>query len=169
MDMEVARLCFALLATAPGRHGLGLEAARAAVLALPGVADDGLVVRRFAPEAFLIVFSSQQPMEEALRAGGVTINATRLVFRRWNWLVRAHPTTLHRHISLEVEGVPAHAWSWRIVRKLLASSRWAESMEAASESKIDLTKIAVTAWCHEPSRIPLTRPCSLQSMTIPWS
>lgn len=63
MDAEEARLRFALLATASGtRHGHGLEAVRSAILRLRDVADDGLVVRKFTPESFLIVLSSHQPM-----------------------------------------------------------------------------------------------------------
>lgn len=158
MDAEEARLRFALLAAAPQvRHGHGLEAARAAVLGLPGVADDGLMVRRFAPESFLVVFSAQQPMEAALHSGGFTISTTRFIFRRWTRLIRAEVVPLYRRVSLEIEGVPAHAWSWRVARKVLASSCCIESMDPTSENKIDMSKIAVTAWCHEPSRIPLAK------------
>ncbi|KAF8731380.1 hypothetical protein HU200_016438 [Digitaria exilis] len=158
MDAEESRLRFALLTASPdARHGLGLEAARVAVLGLPGTADDGLVVRRFAPESFLFVVSSQRLMEAALRVGDFVAGATRFVFRRWTRLIRADAGTLHRRVFLEIEGVPAHAWSWRVARKILDTSCWIESMDAACESKTDMTKMAVTAWCHEPSRIPHTR------------
>lgn len=155
MDAEEARLRFALLALAPGaRHGAGLEAARTAVLGLQGTADDGLVIRKFAPESFLVIFSALRPMEAALRAGGFTIGTTTFRFRRWTRLVRAEVATLYQRVTLEIEGVPAHAWSWKIARKILASSCWIESMDAASESKVDMSKIGVVAWCIEPNRIP---------------
>ncbi|KAF8674304.1 hypothetical protein HU200_048128 [Digitaria exilis] len=158
MDAEEARLRVALLAATPhGLHGVGLEAARAAVLGLPGTADDGLIVWRFVPESFLFVFSSQQPMEAALRAREFVAGTTRFIFRRWTRPVHADAGSLYRRVLIEIEGVPAHAWSWRVARKILDSSCWIESMDAASESKTDMTKIAVTAWCHEPSRIPHAR------------
>lgn len=96
-------------------------------------------------------------MEAALRAGGFVIATTRFVFRRWTRLVRGEVVSLYRRVSLEIEGVPAHAWSWRVARKILAPSCWIESMEAASESRTDMSKISLTAWCHEPSCIPLAK------------
>lgn len=110
MDAEEERLRFTLLATTPAaRHGVGLEAARAAILGLPGTADDGIVIRNFAPESFLIIFSSERPMAAALQAGRFAVGTAIFVFRRWTRLIRAHPATLYRKVTLAIEGVPAHA------------------------------------------------------------
>ena len=69
IDAEGAHLWFALLAMTPNaHHDAGLEAAHTVILGLNGTIDDGLVVRKFSPESFCFVFSSQRPMEAALHA-----------------------------------------------------------------------------------------------------
>ncbi|CAL5070105.1 unnamed protein product [Urochloa decumbens] len=60
MDAVEDSLRFALLAGAPGGCGmLSVESMRRAARDLPGVDDDQLSVRRFAPESFLVVFSTR--------------------------------------------------------------------------------------------------------------
>lgn len=54
-----------------------LEGARSAVQGLQGAADGGLLVRRLAPESYLVIFPSQQSMEAALRAGAFTVDASK--------------------------------------------------------------------------------------------
>jgi hypothetical protein len=57
---------------------------------------------------------------------------------------------LRHRVSLEIEGIPAHAWNLRIARKLLASSCWVERMDHSP----DMAFLALQAWTDKPSRIP---------------
>lgn len=100
--------------------------------------------------------------------GEFVIGASRFIFRSWTRLVRADAASLYRRVSLEIEGVPAHAWTWRVARKILDSSCWIESMDASSESKVDMTKIAVKAGVTNPAGSPTPRPSSLpETFTSP--
>ncbi|CAN6314316.1 unnamed protein product [Urochloa humidicola] len=155
MDAEEARLRFALLAAAPdGRRDFSFDAMRRAVLDIAGIHDDDFSVRRFAPESFLVTFSSQRSRDAAMSAGSVWVGNAQLFFRPWTRLVRASSRRLCHRVTLEIEGIPAHAWSWRVARKLLASSCWIEQMEPSSEERSDLSFMALTAWTDNPSKIP---------------
>ncbi|CAN6345196.1 unnamed protein product [Urochloa humidicola] len=155
MDAEEDRLRFALLAAAPdGRREFSTEAVQRAILDIPGVLADDFAIRRFAPESSLIVFSSQRSRDAALSAGSIRVDGAELFFRPWTRLVRAESRPLRQRVSLEIEGIPAHAWSVRTARKLLASSCWIERLEPASEDRSDMSFMALTAWTDDPSLIP---------------
>ncbi|CAN6344276.1 unnamed protein product [Urochloa humidicola] len=155
MDAEEARLRFALLAAAPdGRRGFAVEAMRQAILSIPGMRTNDFTVRPFAPESFLIVFASQHARDAVLSTNSVRVDNAELMFRPWTRLVRASHRPLRQRVSLEIEGIPAHAWSLRVARKLLASSCWIERIEPTSEDHSDMAFMALTAWTDNPSAIP---------------
>ncbi|CAN6246676.1 unnamed protein product [Urochloa humidicola] len=155
MDAEEDRLRFALLAAAPdGRREFSTEAIQWAILDIPGVLADDFAIRRFAPESSLIVFSLQRSRDAALSAGSIRVDGAELFFRPWTRLVRAESRPLRQRVSLEIEGIPAHAWSVRTARKLLASSCWIERLEPTSEDRSDMSFMALTAWTDDPSLIP---------------
>ncbi|CAN6331390.1 unnamed protein product [Urochloa humidicola] len=155
MDAEEARLQFALLAAAPdGRRDFSTDALQQAIVGIPGVRTQDFTIRRFALESFLIIFSSQRSRDAALDAGSVRINGAQLFFRTWTRLVRADSRPLRQRVSLEIEGIPAHAWNLRTARKLLASSCWIERLEPASEDRADMSFMELTAWTDNPSLIP---------------
>ncbi|CAN6238153.1 unnamed protein product [Urochloa humidicola] len=155
MDAEEDRLRFAVLATAPagGLH-FPLEATHRAIADIPGIGDDNFSVRRFAPESFLVLFGGQRARDRALDASSVSVEGARLFFRPWTRLVRATREEMRFRVSVEIEGVPTHAWSLRTARKVLASSYWIERLEPSSEDRSDMSRLALTAWTNKPSRIP---------------
>lgn len=158
MDAEEERLRHALLAVAPGCHqGISPTALSRAISEIPDAYDANLAVRRFAPESFLIVFPTQRSRDAAMRAGSVSVGGVRFLFRPWTRLVRAEAGTLRYRVSLEIEGIPAHAWGWRVARKLLASSCWIEYLDASSEDLSDMTALKATVWTDDPRRIPLRK------------
>nr|XP_034569332.1 uncharacterized protein LOC117833844 [Setaria viridis] len=155
MDAEEGRLRLALLATAPGGPpDVPLDGLRRAIAELPEVADDNFAIRRFWLENFVVNFATQRARDAAMRAGSVPAGGVRLFFWPWKRLVRAETRTLLFRVSIELEGVPAHAWSMRTARKILSSSYWIERVEPATEERSDLTKMRVMAWTDDPCRIP---------------
>ncbi|CAN6343307.1 unnamed protein product [Urochloa humidicola] len=155
MDAEEDRLRFALLAAAPpGYPRIPVEAMRRAVADIPGVGEDHFTVRRFAPESFLVVFGSQRARDHAQRAAFVPVGGVRVYFRQWTRLIRAALQSLRFRVSLEIEGVPAHAWGMDVAQRILGSSCWVERLEASSESRADMSTLALTAWTDRPCRIP---------------
>jgi hypothetical protein len=80
MDTEEEHLRHALLAVSPdGRRDIATAAALSPFLAILGVQDDNLVVRRFAPECLLVIFSNQHSRDAALRIGSVPVGQARLL------------------------------------------------------------------------------------------
>jgi hypothetical protein len=164
MDAEEACLSFALLAASPdGRCDIPLEDAHRAFSALPDVVDTNILVHRFTPECFLIIFSTQRSRDAALRAASVPIGAARRLLRPWTRLVRADSLWLHHRVLLELEGIPAHALSMCIARKLLAFSCWIEKLEPSADKSI----LALTAWTDMPKRIPRTKVLHIAEHEVP--
>ncbi|RLN34511.1 hypothetical protein C2845_PM03G14940 [Panicum miliaceum] len=135
MDAEEARLKLALLAAAPDGSGHDVLADQVlrAVRDLPGIAGHVVSIRKFFPEKFLIVFTTQADRDCAFRG---------------------HPTVLRFRVSVELEGIPAHAASLRTAQKILSSSCWIERLAPSSEDKSDQLVLKLTAWTDNPSRIP---------------
>ncbi|CAN6230292.1 unnamed protein product [Urochloa humidicola] len=155
MDAEEAQLRFALLAAAPdGRRDFSAHATQQAILAIPGVRVNDFTIRRFAPESFLIVFASQRSRDAALDAKSVRVGNAQLLLRPWTRLVRASHRPLRQRVTLEIEGIPAHAWSLRVAQKLLASSCWVERLEPSAADRSDMSFMELTAWTDDPSAIP---------------
>ncbi|CAN6202321.1 unnamed protein product [Urochloa humidicola] len=155
MDAEEERLRFALLAGEPtGILQLPAEEMRRAIAGIPGMGEDNFSITRFAPECFLVIFGTRRARDHALGTASVPVAGTRLYFRPWTRLVRATADQLRFRVSLEIEGIPAHAWSWHTARKILASSCWIEHLEPSSEDRSDMSKMTLTAWTNDPRRIP---------------
>ncbi|CAN6232178.1 unnamed protein product [Urochloa humidicola] len=168
MDAEEERLRFALLAAAPpGYDHLSMEAVCRAVTDIPDIGDEGVSVRRFAPENFLVVFESQRARDRALRASFVPVGGVRLYFRTWTRLVRARLESLRIRLSLEIEGIPAQAWSMRTAEMILASSCWIERMEPSSENRSDMSAMSLTVWTDKPSRIPKQKTVYIAKHELP--
>lgn len=126
---------------------------RHAIQELP-IGDDNFIVRRFTPESFLVLFASQHARDGAMRGGSVPVGAMHLFFWPWTQIVRAASDTMHHKMSLEIEGIPTHAWGWRAVRKILTSFCWIESLDPSSEDCSDITCLSLIAWTDNPNRIP---------------
>ena len=158
MDAEEARLRLALLAMASDGSGLDVpaDAMRSAILEVSGVDGRDMVVRAFYPERFLIVFSTLADRDAALRAGWIVVGHSMFLLRPWTRLVRAEADALRIRVSIEIEGIPAHAASLRTAQKILSSSCWIERLAPASEDKTDQSALRLTAWTDNPSRIPRT-------------
>lgn len=136
------------------RPNISVESMRRAIADIPTTGDDNFSICHFAPDSFLVRFSTQRARDGAMRDGSVLVGTTRLLFRPWTRLVRTASKTLNFRVSLEIEGLPAHAWGWRAARKVLASSCWIESLSPSSEDRSDMTTLALTAWTDRPSCIP---------------
>ncbi|KAG2537327.1 hypothetical protein PVAP13_9NG262946 [Panicum virgatum] len=156
LDVEEAHLRLALLAVAPDGSGAGVtaDAMRSAVLGINGIDGRDMAVRKFSPEQFLIVFATQADRDCAFRAGWISVATSRFLLRPWTRLVRAEAVSLRFRVSVEMEGVPAHAASLRTARKILSSSCWIERLPPSSEDKSDQSVLKLTAWTDK--RQPLS-------------
>ncbi|WVZ51166.1 hypothetical protein U9M48_002332, partial [Paspalum notatum var. saurae] len=103
---------------------------------------------------FLIIPVSTEVRGRLLRARTVVIDSTSLVLRPWTRLAHAESSPLNIKISVEIEGIPPHAWSLGTAVKMLAPYCWVEQLHEASASKADLSVFRLTVWTDNPSRIP---------------
>lgn len=60
-------------------------------------------------------------------------------------------------MTLELDGIPAHAWDLDTASKLLAKHAWIERLEVNTATKADMTTFKLTAWTKDPYAIPLSK------------
>lgn len=125
MDAEEARLRLAVLAVAPGGDGQEIltDGVLNTVRNMTGIDGRGLIIRKFFPEQFLIIFTTPADRDCAVRTGWVNIGMTLFLLLPWTCLVRAEADTLRFCFAIEIEGIPAHTASLHTARKILSSSR----------------------------------------------
>ena len=68
--------------------------------------------------------SSQGSRDRVLGATPVPLGITSLSLRLWTRLVHAESETLLSKVTIELDGVPAHAWDLYTASKLLAGHFW---------------------------------------------
>ncbi|XP_022679723.1 leucine-rich repeat extensin-like protein 5 [Setaria italica] len=155
MDAEEERLRFSLLAAAPGAPAdLPIEGFRRAIAELPVAGSDNFSVRQFWPESFLVSFTSQRARDAAMDARFVQVGDLRFSLRPWTRLVRANAGSCLFRVSLELDGIPAHAWCARTARKILAPGCWVEQVASAPGDGLNLRVMKVQGWTDDLARIP---------------
>ncbi|CAN6381725.1 unnamed protein product [Urochloa humidicola] len=162
MDDEEAWLHFALLAATPGGpQEIDLGTMRRAVQSIADVGVDGFTIRRFSPESFLVIFSSQRERDTAMSTGSAAFPSAVPGCSSGHGHIHTSRPCRHRHPVLPRgrgnRGHPCHAWGWRTARKILASSCWIERLDPASADRSDMSMLKLTAWTDNPSRIPCTK------------
>ncbi|KAE8798573.1 hypothetical protein D1007_26053 [Hordeum vulgare] len=60
-------------------------------------------------------------------------------------------------VSLEIEGIPPHAWDSEVVECLLGSSCMVDTVAPETHSRIVLSSFKVSAWMANPEAIPAVR------------
>jgi hypothetical protein len=57
-------------------------------------------------------------------------------------------------VSVELEGIPAHAWAEDTASKILAPSCWVHAVDQRTANKTDMSAYKLTAWTTDPRAIP---------------
>lgn len=158
MEAEETRLRWALTAQVENAPAIiTIEDVKAAVCEILGLQEQDFSVRAFAPENFMLRFTSQVARDHALAAGRVPVGTTLLVFRQWTRLAGATPNTMFYKLAIEIDGIRTHAWSLSSANQLLSSSCWIEKLHPVTADKTDMSVFRLTAWTDDPSRVPATK------------
>ncbi|CAL5092434.1 unnamed protein product [Urochloa decumbens] len=152
INSEEARLRLALVAQVGNSAIHSPEGAHAAIVAAAGVDAASLRVVNFYPESFLILPTSQQTRDAILNTN-IAIGDSMLAVLPWTRVAHAELKSLKFKVVLELEGIPPHAWSLKVVRTLLAPYCWVKQADAAASSKETMDKFKVTAWTESPNAI----------------
>lgn len=78
----------------------------------------------------------------------------RLVLSPWSRRAHSSAGGLGVHVNVEIEGIPAHAWSLAAVESILTPTGWVERLAPVTRTRADMALFRLTAWCSDPSAIP---------------
>jgi hypothetical protein len=155
MDEAEEALAKALLAVIVGvRRTVTAEEVAMALEDVHGLAPGSFSVHCHRPEDFLLYFASQGDRDRVLGDGVLASPYFRLLLRPWSRRTHAASGGLCVHTELEIEGVPANAWSLATAEAVLAPTAWVERLHPLTRSRADMGVLRLTAWCLDPAAIP---------------
>ncbi|CAL4938094.1 unnamed protein product [Urochloa decumbens] len=168
MAAEESRLRFALLAVVGNASTeFTLTDATLAISMAAGVRGQDLVVKPFHPEHFFIECADQGVRGRVLAATPVPLASTHLSILPWTRLVHAESETLLSKVTIEIDGIPAHAWDLDTASRLLAPSCWIEQVDDATERKTDMSTFKLTAWTTDPAALPISKKLFITEPEVP--
>ncbi|CAN6301852.1 unnamed protein product [Urochloa humidicola] len=155
MEEEETRLRFAIIVqVGNASRDFSPSDVSAAVAEITGLGADHFPTFPAYPESYLIICATQDARDRALNANPVPIAATYLSLRPWTRLVRANSSVLYNRVTIEMDGIPEHAWDLDTASKLLPKHVWIERLAPATSNKTDLSTFRLTAWTADPHSIP---------------
>ncbi|CAO2187419.1 unnamed protein product [Urochloa humidicola] len=158
MAQEEARLRLALIAVAGNAsRDIPVGEARRAIAATADVSEEDLVIKPFHPENFLVECASSSVLDRVLAAAPVPIGATTLSLHPWTRLVHADIDTLLTKVTIELDGIPPHAWDLDTASKILAPHAWIERVDDTTLRKEDISTFKVAAWTRDPYSLPASK------------
>lgn len=139
---------------ADGERAVATADAVRAIRSIRGVVEGSFSVVPFFPEHFVVHCSSRDTRDRLLAAPAPPIVGTFLIMRPWTRVANANTATLPCKVTIELEGIPTHAWGEDTASKILAPYCWLHDIDPASAGKTDLSAFKLTAWTADPSKIP---------------
>uniref|UniRef100_A0ACD5Y2V2 Uncharacterized protein n=1 Tax=Avena sativa TaxID=4498 RepID=A0ACD5Y2V2_AVESA len=154
MDAAEAELAMALLGIIAGeRTSVHVENVEAALQDGYNLSAGSFSVHRHQPEKFLVFFATMEARNRVYSDEFLDAPNFRLLLRPWSRQIRAASGSLNVHMELEIEGVPAHAWSLAAAMEILAPAAWVERLHPLTRSRADMGVFRLTTWCLDPAAI----------------
>lgn len=151
MDNAEASLRLAITAlVADASRDIDIATAFDALHAVQGVQAGTFTLNPFYLEHFFIECTSRETREAILRSSPLPVNGTHLVLMPWTRLAHVEAATMKFKASIEMEGIPPHAWDEDTAAKILAPSCWLHSVEQETLNKTNLSAYKLTAWTSDP-------------------
>ncbi|KAK1663152.1 hypothetical protein QYE76_051311 [Lolium multiflorum] len=151
------RLRFAMVAYIGGnRPSVSCEQVSVALAAV-GVPASAASVHLFAPEDFLVVFSSAEHRNRVAALPELVIEGAPLFFRQWNRQSQATQVSLGTKIMLAVEGLPPHAWETETVEDLLGKACAVVEIAPETRTRADMSLFKLSAWTSDLDSVPVAR------------
>jgi hypothetical protein len=126
-------------------------------LASVGVPTSATSVHLFAPEDFLVVFSTAEFRNMVVARPDIHFGGFMLFFRQWNRQTQATQVNLRTKVLLAVEGMPPHAWETEVGEDLIGKS--CDVLEVAPEtrSRANMSFFKIMAWTSDLESVPVAR------------
>lgn len=107
------------------------------------------------PDHFLIVFANSGDRDLALSRSPIPAPPYQLILRPWTRLVTATSFSMPFRVSLDLEGVPAHAWNASTAAALVAPGRLISVDTPARPDEYRFLRVTISS--HNPAAIPKAR------------
>ncbi|KAI5016454.1 hypothetical protein ZWY2020_006305 [Hordeum vulgare] len=144
----------ALLASVAGRRlGITRELVYNALRTRYGLAAYEFSVHIHADDDFLIQFSSTASRAR-IAPCGLHTDGFRLLFSPWSRSRDAAPVKAHFLVSIEITGIPDHAWHRSSAEFLLSPFCWVENLAPETRDAADMSVFRLMARTTNPDGIP---------------
>ncbi|EEC81421.1 hypothetical protein OsI_24675 [Oryza sativa Indica Group] len=116
------------------------------------------------PDHFLIVFANSGDRDLALSRSPIPAPPYQLILRPWTRLVTATSFSMPFRVSLDLEGIPAHAWNTSSAAALVAPGRFISVDTPARPDEYRFLRVTISS--HNPAAIPKTRLLLIPELTL---
>ena len=116
------------------------------------------------PDHFLIVFANSGDRDLALSRSPIPAPPYQLILRPWTRLVTATSFSMPFRVSLDLEGIPAHAWNTSTAAALVAPGRFISVDTPARPDEYRFLRVTISS--HNPAAIPKTRLLLIPELTL---
>jgi hypothetical protein len=155
MDEAEEALSKALLAVISGvRRTVTTEEVASVLEDVHGLVPGTFSVHCHRPRDFLLFFVVHEDRDRVLADGVLASPFFRLLLRPWSRRTHAASGGLCFHTEVEIEGIPANAWSLETAEAVLSPSAWLERLHPLTRSRTNMGVMRLTAWCLDPAAIP---------------
>jgi hypothetical protein len=113
-----------------------------------------LTVHRHHHGSFLLYFMAREDRDRVLDGQYIQSPYFRLMVKPWSRRTNATAGGLGVHVQLEIEGIPANAWSIAAAETILAPNSWVERLDPLTRTRADMNTFRLSAWSLDPSLIP---------------
>lgn len=115
---------------------------------------DRIVVHKSSLEDFLMLIPSEMARNVFNNEAMFNTPSCSLKFKFWSRLAHAEAVSLSLHVSIEMRGVPVHAWMLSTAQDLLRGYRTSVELCTDTAVRRDLSCFRVSAWCWRLELIP---------------
>lgn len=116
------------------------------------------------PDHFLIVFANSGDRDLALSRSPIPAPPYQLILRPWTRLVTATSFSMPFRVSLDLEGVPAHAWNASTAAALVAPGRFISVDTPVRPDEYRFLRVTISS--HNPAAIPKARLLLIPELTL---
>ncbi|CAN6312507.1 unnamed protein product [Urochloa humidicola] len=137
-----------------GPDGTGPMEVEAAIREEFNLRHDEVKVTSQFPESFLIKFKYSRHCADALDKGAAKRRGIEVYFVKWRSLRDAEGVALLFRVKLCLDGVPRHAWSAELAKRIISRTCALEGIETNIQMPAATKTIDLWAWTANPSTIP---------------
>lgn len=125
-----------------------------AIVACYDLPPEVFSVHRHGQAKVLIYFTVREDRNRVLDDQHVQSPYFRLLVKPWSRRSSTTAGGLCVHVNLEIEGVPANAWSMAAAETILVPISWVERLDPLTCSRADMGTFRLSAWFLDPALIP---------------